>query len=1034
MFLSLLVAAAFVPGAAHAADYPTPKYELRLDDYYINTVDYRFPSGLRILFQEDHSQPIVSVTNWIDHGSIYDGVNEHGDSVEGIAHVVEHLAFRAKHGDFPKNWDVINQLGGILNASTSTDWTNYMTVAPVDSAIMLLRIEGLRLHDGIAGVTAEDVEAEKSIARNELRMGYEMGSNGSPEVRTALVHLPKLLWPEGHPYRNTTIGTHETISNITLSAVQRYVRENYKPDLSTIAMVGDLDTTGSKPMDMIFKSFADIEHLLMAPEDADAYQKLTDEVAKNDFFNKWIETKLVPFLKEAAETPAKPRVDCSNPKAPPPLQSTETMEVIGMVDYRTAIAAWSLPSGYCPTDINMNAAAFFLQQYIFRGLNPTFDPELTESIFKNMGCGPMTDKEGSILFCFVKEGAVPRLSAEQALDKIEDVLFYQTNPIDQVEKPFIDKNLAEGRLDGMMSTLQTTDNIASLYGRSFYVASHTHYTGMPTYFSDNIRWNQELQLEPIREIGKKYVTRDRMARLIIAPMDEDDREKLEASASEADKDNEVVADHRAKDDRSRQLFDTNKLTPETIKDVIVVPDVNKMREFTLDNGLHVVVMNHGEAPLVKVGLHVEGDDSVSPVDGMDSLSEYLYSAGRTDASNPTLDTIRVAGVAQRSENDVYASGSSGNLEALLHKTRRLVDDIDWQMASKAQQIKDWTGSAKGAGKKADNWASRLRGDAVWPNHPYGRWWHPSEYEVMKEWSKADLQAWQRTKWQPANAYLVVVGKVDGDDAERLVREYFNTWEYQGDGEPQRLKPLPPPTELPDRKVMLFDRPIATQSKVILACPLKKEGDKHVARTQVIGELFTFFAFERLREEKGITYGAYSSPYMEWGDTAQLRISSVIQNSGAGFGVKTMLDIIEEGADGKIDEGLIATNKWNVARTSVTSIQSGDQMLSAIISKGRENLDYFRNYPDQLANVSKADFQDALSTCKGHEVVTVVGPVEIIKSQFDDHGITYEVIDWEALHLDTLTEKEQKKYFKNKAKEEEERLAAEAEEAEKSGKD
>ena len=61
MFAALLAAAALVPGAGHAADYPKPKYELKLDDYYIDTVDYRFPSGLRILFQEDHTQPIVSV-------------------------------------------------------------------------------------------------------------------------------------------------------------------------------------------------------------------------------------------------------------------------------------------------------------------------------------------------------------------------------------------------------------------------------------------------------------------------------------------------------------------------------------------------------------------------------------------------------------------------------------------------------------------------------------------------------------------------------------------------------------------------------------------------------------------------------------------------------------------------------------------------------------------------------------------------------------------------------------------------------------
>ena len=71
----------------------------------------------------------------------------------------------------------------------------------------------------------------------------------------------------------------------------------------------------------------------------------------------------------------------------------------------------------------------------------------------------------------------------------------------------------------------------------------------------------------------------------------EDRERLEAGAAKADEDNQVVDEHRAKDDRSRQLFDTATLTPDAIKAVTVVPDVERMTEFTLDNGLHVVVMN-----------------------------------------------------------------------------------------------------------------------------------------------------------------------------------------------------------------------------------------------------------------------------------------------------------------------------------------------------------------------------------------------------------------------------------------------------------
>ncbi|MEC7947755.1 MAG: insulinase family protein, partial [Myxococcota bacterium] len=311
MFLSLLTIAGLSMGAAQAADFPKAKYDLQLDQYAINTQDYQFPSGLRILFQEDHTQPIVSITNWFDRGSVYDGVGVNGESTEGIAHAVEHLAFRAKHGDLPKNWDVINQLGGILNASTSREWTNYMTVAPVDAAVPLLRIEALRMEDGIAGVTEEDVEAEKSIVRNELRMGYESGANGSAAVRTAFVHIPKLLYPPGHIYQNSTIGSHETITNITLADVQRYVDENYRPEFATIAVVGDFTLEGGQGMGMIFEAFDGVEHLLMAPEDAEKYEALEDQQARIAYLNEWV-PRLAEFIRTEGAKPPEPRVDCSN--------------------------------------------------------------------------------------------------------------------------------------------------------------------------------------------------------------------------------------------------------------------------------------------------------------------------------------------------------------------------------------------------------------------------------------------------------------------------------------------------------------------------------------------------------------------------------------------------------------------------------------------------------------------------------------------------------------------------------------------------
>ena len=1026
MFLSLLTAVGLSLGVANAADYPKAKYDLNLDPYAINTQDYQFPSGLRILFQEDHTQPIVSITNWFDRGSVYDGVGVNGESTEGIAHAVEHLAFRAKHGDLPKNWDVINQLGGILNASTSREWTNYMTVAPVDAAVPLLRIEALRMEDGIAGVTEEDVEAEKSIVRNELRMGYESGANGSAAVRTAFVHIPKLLYPPGHIYQNSTIGSHDTIKNIKLADVQRYVDENYRPEYATIAVVGDFTLEGGQGMKMIFEAFEGVEHLLMAPEDAEKYEALEDANARIEYLNEWV-PRLAEFIQTEGAEPPKPRVDCSNKVEPPPLHDDQLLKIKGMVDKTTSVAAWSLPSGYCADDVNMNIAANLLGNYIRRIADPKFNPLSGEQEGNNVGCFVDADRRGSVLICFV-EGGLGGLNAERTLDRVADALYMQTQPIDAVFKPFLDQNLMQSRLYNMSSLLGMTDNVASLYGRSFFVSQHAHYTGSAQFFSDSIRDSNVMSFDAAKEIAAKYITRDRMARLIIEPMDEEERERLEASANEADKENDVAGDHRAKDDRSRQLFNTDDLTPDAIAAVTVVPDMSKAKNFTLDNGLEVTIMNHGEAPLVKVGLEVEGSNAVAPAPGLDSLANALRWNGRkTDMSMAEMP-LAVAGQAYMSGNSAYASGSSGNLDALLHKLRAKVDDVEWYMADKSGEIKGWRNSALSGGKKPETWAARVGPERLFgADHAYGQWTSPAEYDAYKELSAQQIKDWYHTKWQPMNARLVVVGKItDMELAEKQVRDFFGSWKYEGSGTPATIDPPAPPTQLPERQVLLFDKPIATQSKLSVSCQLDYSGREDLPRTQVLGEYFTFLSFERLREEAGLTYGAYAYPRGYWGNTRELILASVIQNSGVGFGVKTFFDIIAEGASGEVDEGDIRTNAWNVGRTSVTGLQSGDQMLSALLAPGRGNLGKYAEYPAQLGSVTAKDVAEALKPCKGHEVVTIVGPVDQASAQLDELGIQYEVVDWEAMYEAQLDKKQLKKYRKAKEKEAEEEAAKAAE--------
>ncbi|MFT6377249.1 MAG: putative Zn-dependent peptidase, partial [bacterium] len=115
---------------------PVPDLTPHIPDYSLTTRTFVFPSGLTVYVQPDHSQPMVAITTVFDKGSTSDPVGK-----EGIAHFVEHFWFKSRHlreldvdgtvlVEGPRTWDVLSEMGCGLNASTWTDWTNYMTICP----------------------------------------------------------------------------------------------------------------------------------------------------------------------------------------------------------------------------------------------------------------------------------------------------------------------------------------------------------------------------------------------------------------------------------------------------------------------------------------------------------------------------------------------------------------------------------------------------------------------------------------------------------------------------------------------------------------------------------------------------------------------------------------------------------------------------------------------------------------------------------------------------------------------------------------
>src|SRR5688572_21898093 len=188
-------------------------------------------SGLRVIVQEDHSSPLVSIVTSVGVGATADP-----KGVEGLAHFVEHLVFRSKpFGGDTQYWDLLKRTGGFFNASTSWDFTTYYTTAHKDQLESLMRLEAWRIMNTVGGVTTDVFTTEREVVRNELRQRWETTPGNK-----MFDLLFDSLYPVGHPLRRPIGGTHDSLTAAKLEHAQAFVKEHYRPDNTTITIVGDV--------------------------------------------------------------------------------------------------------------------------------------------------------------------------------------------------------------------------------------------------------------------------------------------------------------------------------------------------------------------------------------------------------------------------------------------------------------------------------------------------------------------------------------------------------------------------------------------------------------------------------------------------------------------------------------------------------------------------------------------------------------------------------------------------------------------------
>ena len=220
---SFLVATAFAcMAAAAAAAVRPPKLQ-----YEMTTL----PNGLTVVFEEDHSTPIVHLQLWYHVGS----KNEKPGRT-GFAHLFEHLMFKGSKNVMPEaHTSMISSVGGQSNAYTTDDETVFWETVPAQYLPMTLWLEADRMAS--LRVDKETFTNEREVVKEERRMRVDNQPYG---------RLNEIIYDQAfsvHPYKHPTIGSMADLESASVDDVLDFFHTYYVPANATMVLVGDFDTT-----------------------------------------------------------------------------------------------------------------------------------------------------------------------------------------------------------------------------------------------------------------------------------------------------------------------------------------------------------------------------------------------------------------------------------------------------------------------------------------------------------------------------------------------------------------------------------------------------------------------------------------------------------------------------------------------------------------------------------------------------------------------------------------------------------------------
>jgi zinc protease len=429
-------------------------------------------------------------------------------------------------------------------------------------------------------------------------------------------------------------------------------------------------------------------------------------------------------------------------------------------------------------------------------------------------------------------------------------------------------------------------------------------------------------------------------------------------------------------------------------------------EFTLGNGLRVVVVNQPALPIVNARVIVKAGSVYEPAEknGVAALTAALLDEGAAGMTGSQIAQRMERLGAQFGTGGGYASAFAtvtalkpAVAEALELAGRTLMQPTfpaEEFARVRTQTIAGYVQNQSTVEGLADEAFSRA---LFQPEAPYSR---PSSGRraTLEALTLQDVQEWHRRMYSPRNAILLLVGDVSTAEARQIAQRALGSWTGPEVQLPAVSNPVQP---VSGTRVILVDRPGSVQSGVYVGQATLGYGDPDyfpmMTLSEVLGGGFKARINMNLRERRGWTYGAFTqfSPRSQVG---QFAISTAVRTNATDSAVAEAVREYRRIATEAVPAEELASTISNVTGSFPNSVQTVQQLagrIETLLLYGLP-LDFWSSYRERAAAVTAADIARVGGSKVTPNAVTVVVAGDLSKIEAPIRALNLGTVEvWDA---------------------------------------